>query len=162
ARVLASWPGVEGTPVRTTISSKAQDPALAALSGVSGSAEIVAVRASTGEVLAVAQHHGSGSQAAADALHARLTPGTAFTIVSAAALRGCGLTTGSQISCQNTFTVGGETFTSDGTSATRPFSDDFANDCGTAFAGASQRLTAGQLDQVVKEFGIGADWSALP
>ena len=43
-----------------------------------------------------------------------------------------------------------------------PFSDDFADGCGTAFAGASQRLTAGQFDQVVRQFGIGADWSALP
>ncbi len=162
AGVLARWPGEAGTPVRTTISSAAQNAALAALSGVPGSGQIVAVRASTGEVLAVAQHHGSGAQPGADALNARLTPGTAFTIVSAAALLGTGLNTGSQLACENSFTVGGQTFTSDGTGQTEPFSDDFADDCGTAFAGASERLTAGQFDQVVRQFGIGADWSGLP
>jgi len=160
--VLAQWPGAPGTPVRTTISSKVQGAALAALGGVSSSGAIVAVRANTGEVLAIAQHHVPGSQAAADVLNARLTPGTAFTIVSAAALLGTGLKTGSLISCENSFTVGGQTFTFDGTGATKPFSDDFADDCGTAFAGASERLTSGEFDQIVKGFGIGADWSSLP
>jgi cell division protein FtsI/penicillin-binding protein 2 len=160
--VLAQWPGVAGTPVRTTISSKVQGAAQAVLDGVSGSGAIVAVEASTGEVLAVAQHHVPGSQAAVDALNARLTPGTAFTIVSAAALLGSGFTTASPLSCESSFTVGGQVFTSDGTGASKPFSDDFAEACGTAFAGASKHLTAGELDQVVKSFGIGADWSSLP
>jgi cell division protein FtsI/penicillin-binding protein 2 len=159
--VLAQWPGVAGTPVRTTINSKVQGAALEALGGVSNSGTIVAVKASTGEVLAVAQHHEPGSPAAADALDARLTPGTAFTIVSAAALLGTGLKTGSLISCEDSFTVGGQTFTSDGTGA-KPFSDVFANDCGTGLAAASERLTTSEFDQVVKGFGIGADWSSLP
>jgi len=159
--VLARWPGVAGTPVRTTISSKVQGAALAALGGVSSSGEIVAVQASTGEVLAVAQRHASGAPAA-DALNARLTPGTAFTIVSAAALLGTGVRAGTQISCENSFTVGGQTFTSDATGATKSFSDDFADGCGTAFAGLSERLTTGQFDQVVKGLGIGSDWSSLP
>jgi cell division protein FtsI/penicillin-binding protein 2 len=160
--VLAQWPGVAGTPVRTTISAKVQGAALAALNGVSGSGEIVAVQSSTGDVLAVAQHHAPGSPAAVDALNAKLTPGTAFTIVSAAALLGTGVNTGTPISCESAFTVGGQTFTSDGTGETRPFSDDFADDCGTAFAGLSYRLTASEFNQVVKGFGIGADWSSLP
>ena len=46
--ILAQWPGTAGTPVRTTIDSAAQNAALTALEGVSGSGEIVAVRASTG------------------------------------------------------------------------------------------------------------------
>jgi cell division protein FtsI/penicillin-binding protein 2 len=160
--VLAQWPGVTGTPVRTTIDSKVQGAALAALGGVSGSGAIVAVQASTGDVLAVAQHHASGSGAAAYALNARLTPGTAFTIVSAAALLGTGLKTDSLISCENSFTVGGQPFTSEGTGAPKSFSDDFADDCGTAFAALSERLSAAQFDQVARGFGIGADWSSLP
>ena len=155
--VLASWPGVAGTPVHTMISSKVQGAALAALGGASGSGEIVAVQASTGDVLAVAQH-----RASVDALNARLTPGTAFTIVSAAALLGTGLKTDSPISCENSFTVNGRTFSSDGTGATESFTDDFADGCGTAFAGLSERLHAPEFDQVVKGFGIGADWSSLP
>jgi len=162
ASVLARWPGAAGAPVRTTINSAVQQAALAALDRGSASGEIVAVRASTGQVLAVAQRRLPGSVGGAGALDAKLTPGTAFTIVSTAALLGVGLKVFTPISCENSFTVDGQTFTSDGTGAVKPFSDAFANGCGTAFAGLSERLSPGQFAQVVKEFGIGADWSSLP
>ena len=162
ARVLARWPATAGTPVRTTINSAVQQAALAALDRGSASGEIVAVQASTGQVLAVAERRLSGSLTGAGALDAKLTPGTAFTIVSAAALLGAGLKVFTPISCQNSFTVGGQTFTSEGTGTLKPFSDAFARGCDTAFVGVSKRLTPGQFAQVVKEFGIGADWSSLP
>jgi cell division protein FtsI/penicillin-binding protein 2 len=66
------------------------------------------------------------------------------------------------VSCENSLSVGGQTFTSDGTSAEKPFSADFADDCGTAFVGLSERLSYAQFDQVVTTFGIGSDWSQLP
>jgi cell division protein FtsI/penicillin-binding protein 2 len=160
--VLARWPGVAGTPVRTTISASVQNAALSALDGVSSSGEIVAVQASTGQVLAVAQHQGSGTLPAAGALNAKMAPGTAFTIVSAAALLSVGLKAETSAPCENSFTVGGQTFTSDGTGQQKPFSSDFADGCRTAFAGMSERLNASQFDQIVKTFGIGADWSQLP
>jgi cell division protein FtsI/penicillin-binding protein 2 len=162
ASVLARWPGAAGTPVRTTINSKVQQAALAALDRGSASGVIVAVQASTGQVLAVAQRRPPGSLTAAGALDAKLMPGTAFTIVSAAALLRTGLTVFTPTSCDNSFTVDGQTFTSDGTGALKPFSDAFARGCGTAFVGLSGRLKPGQFAQVVKQFGIGADWSSLP
>ena len=160
--VLAQWPGSAGTPVRTTIDSSVQDAALTALDGVPNSGEIVAVRASTGEVLAVAQHQASGPLPADGALNAKLAPGAAFTIVSAAALvekKGVSLST--SIPCASSFNVGGQTFASEGTGEQRPFSTAFAEGCGTAFAQLSERLTATEWTQVVREFGIGADWSGL-
>ncbi len=159
--VLARWLGTPGTPVHTTISAAIQDAALTALAGMPNSAEIVAVQASTGRVLAVAQHRASGTLPAAGPLDAKLTPGIAFTIVSAAALLGTGLKPSTQISCENSFTVGGQTFTSDGTGELKPFSAEFADGCGTVFAGLSERLDAATFARVVKEFGIGADWSQL-
>jgi cell division protein FtsI/penicillin-binding protein 2 len=160
--VLAQWPGAPGTPVRTTIDPTAQNAALTALDGVSSSGEIVAVEASTGKVLAVAQHQASGTLPAAGPLNAQLVPGNAFTIVSAAALVSNGLTASSSVSCANSFTVGGQTFTSSGAGEQKPFSADFAEGCGTAFADLSERLSASQWAQVVREFGIGARWSQLP
>ena len=90
--VLAQWPGNAGQPVRTTISSQVQAAALAALDAApSAAAEIVAVQASTGKILAVAGRGAPGGQLpAGGALNAHLTPGTAFTIVSTAALLGSG------------------------------------------------------------------------
>jgi cell division protein FtsI/penicillin-binding protein 2 len=160
--VLAQWRGVTGTPVQTTISSAAQNAALNALDGVPNSGELVAVKASTGEVLAVAQHQASGALPAHGALNAQLEPGSAFTIVSAAALLSNGVSVKSQTSCADSFTVGGQTFTSEGTGQQKPFSAVFADGCSTAFAGLSERLSASQWAQVIKEFGIGADWSQLP
>ena len=161
--VLAQWAGAEGTPVRTTIDSRVQNAALTALDSVPNSGEIVAVRASTGEVLAVGQHQTSGPLPVAGALNAQLMPGTAFTIVSAAALISqTRLSVSTPISCASSFTVGGQTFTSGGTGENKPFSTYFAQGCGTAFAQLSERLTAAKWTQAVREFGIGADWSRLP
>jgi cell division protein FtsI/penicillin-binding protein 2 len=160
--VLTQWSGAAGAPVRTTINPTVQNAALTALDGVSSSGEIVAVRASTGEVLAVAQHQASGVLPTGGALTAKLLPGTAFTIVSAAALVSNGLAVSTQISCTNSFIVGGQTFTSDGTGEQKPFSTAFAEGCSTAFADLSERLTASQWTQVVRAFGIGSDWSQLP
>jgi cell division protein FtsI/penicillin-binding protein 2 len=159
---LAHWPGAMGTSVRTTIDPKVQNAALTALNGVPESGEIVAVRASTGDVLAVAQHQGSGALPAGGALNAKLVPGNAFTIVSAGALVSSGvLAVSTPISCASSIIVAGQTFTSYGSGTTKPFSTAFADGCTTAFASLSERLTAGQWAQAVKEFGIGADWSQL-
>jgi cell division protein FtsI/penicillin-binding protein 2 len=160
--VLAHWPGASGTPVQTTISSRVQHAALAALDSVPQSGELVAVKASTGQVLAVAQHTGSVPLPSGGPLAARLSPGTAFTIVSAAALLESGLAVNAPISCDNSFTVGGQTFTSYGTGEQRPFSADFADGCSTAFAGLSERLTSAQFTGIAKNFGLNADWSQLP
>ncbi len=161
--VLAQWPGAAGTPVRTTINPTIQNAALSALDGASSSGEIVAVQASTGEVLAVAQHQASGVLPAGGALNAQLVPGNAFTIVSAGALLSNHLTVSSTlISCANSFIVGGQTFTSDGTGEQKPFSTAFAEGCSTAFADLSERLSPSLWAQAVEEFGIGSNWSQLP
>jgi len=160
--ILAQWPGTMGTPVRTAIDPAVQDAALTALEGVSSSGEIVAVRASTGAVLAVSQREASVALPADGALNAKLTPGAAFTIVSAAALVKYGVVKASTaIPCASSFNVGGQTFSSAGTGVPKPFSTVFAEGCGTAFAQLSERLTASQWVQVVREFGIGSDWSQL-
>jgi cell division protein FtsI/penicillin-binding protein 2 len=160
--ILAQWPGTAGTPVRTTIDPKAQNAALTALNGVSSSGEIVAVQASTGKVLAVGQRQGAGALPLAGALNAKLMPGNAFTIVSAGALVGNDvLSASTPISCASSLTVAGQTFTSYGSGATKPFSTAFADGCTTAFASLSERLTTSQWAQAVREFGIGADWSQL-
>jgi cell division protein FtsI/penicillin-binding protein 2 len=159
--ILAQWLGTPGTPVRTTIDPAVQDAALTALEGVSSSGEIVAVRASTGAVLAVSQRQASEALPADGALNAKLPPGTAFTIVSAAALVRYGVKVSTPIPCASSFNVEGQTFSSEGTGVPKPFSTAFAEACGTAFAQLSERLTASQWAQVVREFGIGSDWSQL-
>jgi cell division protein FtsI/penicillin-binding protein 2 len=159
ASQLKLWPGSPGTSERTTVDSSVQSDAIAALDSVPQSGELVAVQASTGDILAVAQHQGPMALPPGGVLNARLVPGTAFTIVSAAALIESGLATNTPISCTNSFSVGGQTFTSSGTGTEKPFSTDFADGCGTAFASLSERLLPKQFAQVANAFGLQGSWS---
>ncbi len=162
--VLQQWQGKAGQPVRTTINAGVQAAALNAVSAApSTAAEIVAVQASTGKILAVAGHNAPGGQLlTGGALNAHLTPGTAFTIVSTAALLGTGLSPGTEIPCTSLANVGGQLFSDQQLASSlggdTSFSTDFAQGCGTAFAGLSRRLTSSALTTAVNGFGIGSKW----
>jgi len=159
---LSTTAGQAGTPVRTTIDSHDQAVAAAALAAQHNSGEIVAVDSSTGEVRALATHQaGSVPLPPNGPLAARLQPGMAFSIVSAAALLGTGdVSTSQPLPCQNVANVGGQTFTyQPGPAASTTFAADFAAGCGTAFATMSEKLTARQLSTVERSFGIGTPWN---
>src|SRR5450759_60144 len=158
--VLARWPGRTGTTVRTTIDSRVQTAATAALAGNSADAAIVAVT-STGHILAVADHAVPGMPRV-DPLAGHYQPGQAFTIVSTDALLSSGLQVNSPIPCTSSSDVGGRIFTNvpaePALGTQPPFSTDFAQACGTAFTGLSRRLNASQLTSSATAFGLGAGW----
>ena len=162
--VLRQWQGKDGLPITTTINSSVQSAASAALNAVpNASAEIVAVQATTGQIMAVAgQQAAGGKLPAGGALNAQLSPGTAFTIVSTAALLGSGTSTSTKVPCTSSANVGGQLFSDQGLSASSgsnaTFTQDFAQGCGTAFAGLSRRLSGSDLRAVTKGFGLGASW----
>jgi cell division protein FtsI/penicillin-binding protein 2 len=159
--VLKTWPGHSGTNVSTTIDAQAQNAADEALGTVPVSAAIVAVSASTGKVLAVASSQAAGMPAV-DPLDGHYPPGQAFTIVSAEALLGGGFNPNTPIPCIASNEVGGQDFTNNppepDLGQQPPFSTDFANACGTAFAGLSLQLTAKGLDGAASGFGLGSSW----
>jgi cell division protein FtsI/penicillin-binding protein 2 len=159
---LQKWPGLPGSPVRTTLVSRYESAAAEALAAQPHSGEIVAVDATNGDIVTLASHQaGSVPLPAGGPLDARLKPGMAFSIVSAAALLGNGYAGDKALACHNSTTVGGQTFTyyPPGRSTSATFASDFAAGCGTAFATGSQDLTSDQLSQVEKAFGVGADWN---
>lgn len=161
ASVLKSWPGQAGRNVTTTIDAGIQNAADAAVGTVPGSAAIVAVSASTGQVLGVAQRQAPG-EPAVDALNGRYQPGQAFTIVSTEALLASGFDVDTPIPCISSNEVGGQNFTNNPAEPDLgpqpPFSTDFADACGTAFAGLSLRLSARNLQAAASGFGLGAGW----
>lgn len=161
-RVAMLWdpPGRPGTPVRTTLVSRDQVAAATTLAQQRGSGEIVAVDSATGDILALASHQaGSVPLPPGGALNARLQPGMAFSIVSAAAMLGNGKTANSPQPCKNSATIGGQAFTyQPAKSPSATFAADFAMGCGTALAQMSQDLSSTQLATVEKAFGIGAAW----
>ena len=107
--VLKQWDGTRGTPVRTTIEAGVQRAATNAVAGQPAAAAIVAVQASTGHIIAVADRAAGGTRV--DPLAGRYQPGEAFTIVSSAALLANGTGLGEQIPCPSSTRVGGRTFT---------------------------------------------------
>ena len=159
--VLKRWPGGPGTPVKTTINATVQEAADQAAGSLPESTAIVAVRPSSGQILAVADHAGPGMPAL-QPLDGRYQPGQAFTIVSAAALLTDGVQLDNSIPCNPVNPVGGQNFANyppqPGLGSQPPFLTDFAHGCQTAFAGLSLRLTAKSLAAAADQFGLGARW----
>jgi cell division protein FtsI/penicillin-binding protein 2 len=157
---LRTWKGSPGTPVQTTLSSPVQIAADDALVGLSTSAAIVAVQASTGKILAVASHT-AGGMPALSPLAGKYSPGQAFTIVSSAAILSAGrLSLSDPVPCPSTNKVGGKLFANDPPvpylGSTPSFRTDFAHACATAFAGGlSLSLSGGDLAKAAAELGIG-------
>jgi cell division protein FtsI/penicillin-binding protein 2 len=160
ATLWTSPGGHAGTPVRTTLNGREQTDAVNALAGQSNSGEIVAVDSATGAIRVLASHEAGGvALPKGGALNARVQPGMAFSIVSAAALLSTGVTADHPLPCEPVADVGGETFTyQPETTATATLASDFAAGCGTAFANMSRTLTPQQLASAEKAFGIGDSW----
>jgi cell division protein FtsI/penicillin-binding protein 2 len=161
-RVLRQVFGVQGSPgqaVRTTLDLATQTAAEAALAGAAKPAALVAVKASTGDILAVAN---TPADSTFDrALDGSYPPGSSFKVVTAAALLERGLTVNDVVPCPPRAVVGGKPFTNFEGEAPGavPFLTDFARSCNTAFVSVSGRLTPQSLADAAHAFGFGAKWT---
>lgn len=165
-RTLWTARGHAGTPVRTTLKGTYQSAAARVLAARPESGEIVAVDSATGAITAIAEHQARGGIAlpSGGPMNARISPGMAFSIVSAAAMVSDGVRSSAQLTCYPSQEVGGQTFTYNGQKSSAggiqgTFASDFADGCGTAFASMSTRLTPTEFAATEKSFGIGAHWS---
>lgn len=151
AYALKDFPTKAGESVTITIDPEIQAAADEVMATAPKPAALVAIRASTGDVLAV-----SNGPAGADAYNRALVgsypPGSTFKIVSALALLEDGLTPETIVPCPATIVVGKEFSNAQGeVLGDVPFSKDFADSCNTAFVGQSRNITAEQLaDTAVK------------
>jgi cell division protein FtsI/penicillin-binding protein 2 len=160
ATLWSSPAGRPGTPVQTTLNSHEQAAAVNALANEPSSAEIAAVDWSSGQIRVLASHEaGDVRLPAGGVLNAKVKPGMAFSIVSAAALLSAGVDANHPLPCEPVADVGGVTFTyQPATTTTATLASDFAAGCGTAFANMSRTLTPQQLAKAERAFGIGAAW----
>ena len=162
-RVLKTWTGRQSVAVHTTLNGSVQQAAAQAVASAPGSAAIVAMQASTGRILAVADHK-ARRMPQIDPLAGRYPPGGAFSIVSAEALLAKGMPVNTTIPCNQVNSVGGRNFRNVPQAKSDPgatFAADFAHSCATALAGLSQGLTAAELTKAADGFGFGRTW-ALP
>src|SRR5690606_37094687 len=108
-RQLAHFAGRAGKAVKTTIDHDVQDAAERALDSVDTPAALVAVKASTGELLAVANRPVDDSFNRA--LVGRYPPGSTLKVVTTAALlEQTKLRPSTTVPCPKTITAGGKSF----------------------------------------------------
>ncbi|GAB2783721.1 penicillin-binding transpeptidase domain-containing protein [Amycolatopsis magusensis] len=146
--------------VTTTLSRRTQAAGERAIEAVPGAAMIVAMRPSTGELLAVAQNAPADQQGPI-ALTGRYPPGSTFKIVTAAAGLSAGkVTAASPVDCPATMVVDGRLIPNNDRFAlgTVPLSRAFAESCNTTFATLSTDLPAMALTDSARDLGLGADF----
>jgi cell division protein FtsI/penicillin-binding protein 2 len=153
-KVLHRFAGKDGQPVETTLDPLAQRAAENALDPVGKPAALVAVRPSTGELVAVVNTPFDGYNRA---LLGRYPPGSTFKVVTAEALLAGGLRPGDPVDCPEQARIGGRTFGNfeDEVLGRIPFSSAFAHSCNTAFVQqAAKRLDGDELLAAASRFGF--------
>jgi cell division protein FtsI/penicillin-binding protein 2 len=156
ARTLFTARPVPGKDVVTTLDPTVQDAAQATLEAAKKPAAIVAVRPSTGDVLAVA--NGGPNAAGYDrALLGQYPPGSTFKVVSGYALLRQGYTATTPVPCPPSVTVDGLRIgnAENEVLGTVPFRTDFAQSCNAAFVGSRTKVTPQQLADAASALGYG-------
>lgn len=150
----------QGDPLRTTIDAGLQGAADDILADVKPASAIVAIRPSSGEVVALAS--GTGGEGADTAASGRYAPGSTFKLVSALALLRSGVKTSTPVPCTASITVDGRTFTnySDYPSSAIgdiPLRTAIANSCNTAMIASRDKAPQGELVAAAAALGLGPD-----
>ncbi len=159
ATTIGSVPARPGTPVKSTLDVAVQNAADAALAKVAKHASIVALRPSTGAILAVAN---SPSTTYDIAMQGQYPAGSTFKIITASSLlEHHTVAADASVPCPGQTTVFGKTFHNENSFdlGTVPLQTAFAHSCNTSFTMLSQKLGQGDLPATAKQFGIGAGWS---
>ena len=146
--------------VHISLDHRVQRAAEMALEPVAGQqAMIVAIRPSTGGILAVAQTPAADAEGNL-ATMGQYPPGSTFKILTAfAGLTKQGLVPGSPVPCPGTMNLFGRTVTNYAgfSLGTVPLETAFARSCNTTFADISTKLAPGELKTLGKQFGLGLD-----
>jgi hypothetical protein len=153
-RHLVTFPAHPGAAVRTSLDPRVQRAAEAALAtSAHPNVAMVAIRASTGEVLAIAADPVSGYNTA---LQGAYPPGSTFKVLTSTALFRHGLAPGSPASCPPTLTIDGETFhNAEGDHPVSTVDAAFAESCNTAFLSlATRHLSPSDFVAAARFYGL--------
>jgi cell division protein FtsI/penicillin-binding protein 2 len=152
---LASFPGRNGTPLSTSLDPRVQRAAETALAGVKQNVAMVAMRASTGQVLASVSN--PASIAYNQAFQGAFPPGSTFKVLTSTALIRGGLSPASPASCPPSIVVDGEVFhNAEGDRPVQTLDQAFTESCNTAFIGlATAHLTAADFTSAANLYGLG-------
>ena len=159
-RTLFEQAPVPGQPLRLTLDPALQQKAEQALAGTGPVSALVAIRPSSGDILAAA--NGPGNDGLNAATFGQYAPGSTFKVVSSLALLRAGIGPDSPVACDATTVVDGKTFKN---------YDDYpasgigritlrqavANSCNTAFISQRDRLDDTALTAAAGSLGLGID-----
>lgn len=159
-RVLVAREPVDGTPVITTLDIGAQTVAEGVLATVGPASALVAIRPSTGEVLAAASGPGGGGYSTATL--GQYAPGSTFKVVTALALLRAGVAPHTELVCPETIDVDGRSFKNyndypSGRTGPISLQGAIANSCNTALIGESDRVSQADLAAAARALGLGAE-----
>lgn len=146
--------------VSTGMSRTVQTAAEDALEPIAEPAMLVALSASTGDILAVAQNKPADDQGAI-ALTGRFPPGSTFKIITAAAAVEAGVPADSPQPCPGKMTIDGRRIVPNDKEfdkGTIPLHSAFAFSCNTTFAKIAADLPADALTKQAEKFGLGVDF----
>ncbi|MGO1317739.1 MAG: penicillin-binding transpeptidase domain-containing protein [Cellulomonadaceae bacterium] len=150
---------VDGTPVRLGIDVAVQTAAEAALADTASASGLVAIRPSTGQVLAAAA--GPGGDGTSTSTAGRYAPGSTFKVVTALAMLRAGLDADSIVPCTPTITVDGREFGNVPGYPSAALGDvtlrtAIANSCNTAMISQRELVTQQALHDAAADLGLGA------
>ncbi|MGI5486136.1 penicillin-binding transpeptidase domain-containing protein [Microtetraspora malaysiensis] len=154
AQPVAAAKKSPGKALTTTIDLNVHRAGAQALDQVSKPASLVALRPSTGEILAVVNKPGGFNRA----LLGAYPPGSTFKVVTASALVADGMSATATVKCPAEQTIGGYTFHNSHHEdfGTIPLLAAFAHSCNTTFGDlAVNRLGAKRMSAVASGFGFG-------
>jgi cell division protein FtsI/penicillin-binding protein 2 len=153
---LKSFAGHRGKALQTSIDPAVQRAAEAALADERRDAALVAIRPSSGQILAVVSDPTSYEYD--QALEGEYPPGSTFKVLTSTALFGAGLSPDSPATCAPTLTVDGEVFhNAEGEAPVQTLGQAFSESCNTAFISlATQHLKPADFTAVARTYGLDA------
>jgi Penicillin binding protein transpeptidase domain/Penicillin-binding Protein dimerisation domain len=160
ARGLYRFEPRSGKPLKLSLDIDLQTQAEALLADVGPASALVALKPSTGEIVAAA--NGPGTEGLNLATYGQFAPGSTFKSVSSLALLRAGLTPNTVIPCTSRIVVDGKEFTNysdypTGGLGDIPLRTALANSCNTAFISQAGKLKGTDLFDAAVSLGLGLD-----
>lgn len=162
-RVLFDSDPTPGTPLAISLDPALQKKVEGIVNPAKSGTSVVAIRPSTGKIVAAANSDSVGG--AANATFGRYAPGSTFKVVTALALLRSGMTPDSTVNCTDTVTVDGRTFKNyndfpASQVGKMPLSKAIALSCNTAIISEAGKITPQALSQAAASLGLGQDYDA--
>ena len=158
--VLNEVAGEPAPSITLSLDRAVQNAAQNAVDTTGKKAMIVAIKPSTGEILAIAQNAAANSEGPL-ATMGQFPPGSTFKMVTAgAAIERDMATPNTLLGCPGTLDIGHRTVTNYDAFdlGTVPLSRAFANSCNTTFGELASRMPPRGLTNAAARYGIGADY----